>query len=187
MSSLAKRDWPTESPTCCKLSRFPAWETGFFHWVLIVCKTRVPPYSGARSAASNPAALCAPSQKGRFLEAPQRQSATAGLSGETGNSLPSASVMVMLPSTTKGPLSRIRIFAGSDTMKLHFGLGCCIAVNFLNQPSVRISYPENQRERTLQMLSTRLPSLLRAFGASGVSGRFCIQIGWHIGVFCDFL
>jgi hypothetical protein len=43
---------------------------------------------GANRSQTNPFDLCEPSQNGRFCEAPQRHSATSGLSGLSGNGLP---------------------------------------------------------------------------------------------------
>jgi hypothetical protein len=66
-------------------------------------------YSGARSSESNPHALWLPSQKGRFADWPQRQSAIAGLSVASENGLPWESTNVNGPSITKGPLGLMRI------------------------------------------------------------------------------
>lgn len=64
---------------------------------------------GASSADAKPQRLCVPSQNGRRLDCPQRHSATAGLSGFTGNTFPFESIIVTGPSTRNGPLGRTRI------------------------------------------------------------------------------
>ena len=74
----------------------------------------------ARSADENPHCLWAPSQNGLFSEAPQRQSAMAGLLVSIWKVLPSASATTTGPSTTRGPLSRILILT-SDILALLLG------------------------------------------------------------------
>jgi hypothetical protein len=79
--------------------KLPVGHWGFGHWS----------FMGARSSESNPQALWLPSQKGRFADWPQRQSAMAGLSVASENWLPWESTSVNGPSITKGPLGLMRI------------------------------------------------------------------------------
>src|SRR5215207_5478183 len=72
-----------------------------FYWMAIG--------AGARSVAMKLHVLCEPSQNGLFFDWPQRQWATAGLSGAILNVLPEASTIVTGPSTRNGPLSRTLI------------------------------------------------------------------------------
>jgi hypothetical protein len=63
------------------------------------------PTRGAVSSAMNPTRLCDASQNGLLCEWPQRHSATAVPSGSS-NSLPSASTIVIGPTTLYGPFAR---------------------------------------------------------------------------------